>query len=293
MIALIVMAFFFFWKTIYDFSSKPTIANNVQSDAKVDTAPAKITTKSAPFDEFKCSFREYKPHRYYPVDDISEKFLSDAEYIRGELPFVINPRSDGIDNGFMPKKICTDTSEWENVQEGYRPFSDGQNPSFISLAHKFLNPDSITVGDATTAKTLADLYGSEGMKSKYLGLLLFGDSQCRWNMSTEELDQNKFSPLDKAPSKRSMVMILNENLDPIGRAVLQLEHDAAWGSTRKKFGVKQNKDGNSFKRSIVELDDARLFFHGGKLHVLYRNGPYFGYDSKYCLSALKRAVHAC
>jgi hypothetical protein len=32
----------------------------------------------------------------------------------------------------------------------------------------------------------------------------------------------------------------------------------------------------------VELDDARLFFHEGKLHVLYRNGPSFGYDSKYC-----------
>jgi len=238
--------------------------------------------ESALFDKFKCSFREYKPHRYYPVDDLSEKFLSDAEYIRGELPFVINPRNKD-DTSSMPKKLCTDTSEWENVLADHRPFSDGQNPSFVSLASDAYNTGNGARPriDRSTIEPLVQIYGAESIDNLFLGLLLFGDSQCRWNMTAGELERNKFSPLQEAPSKRSMVMILNENLDPIGRAVLELEHDATWGETRKKYGVKAKADGQGFERSIVELDDARLFFHNGRLHVLYRNGPSFGYTSKY------------
>ena len=242
--------------------------------------------ESAPYDEFKCSFREYKPHRYYPVHDITEKFLSAAEYIRGELPFVINPRtlaSDGetAKDSSFPKKLCTDTSEWEKVLPDHRPFSDGQNPSFVSLAHdaygKVSNHPRI---EKLTIKPLADIYGEESLENLYLGLILFGDSQCRWNMTEEELKVSKLSPLQKAPSKRSLVVIINEHLDPIGRAVLELEHDAPWGDKRKKYGVKNKMDGSGYDTSIVELDDARLFFHNGSLHVLYRNGPSFGYESK-------------
>ncbi len=72
----------------------------------------------------KCSFRTYKPNRYYPVKDISEPFLSNAEYIRGQLPFVINPRSDGVHSDSMPKKLCIDTSGWEkDIDADHRPFS--------------------------------------------------------------------------------------------------------------------------------------------------------------------------
>lgn len=195
--------------------------------------------ESAPYDEFKCSFREYKPHRYYPVHDITEKFLSAAEYIRGELPFVINPRtlaSDGetAKDSSFPKKLCTDTSEWEKVLPDHRPFSDGQNPSFVSLAHdaygKVSNHPRI---EKLTIKPLADIYGEESLENLYLGLILFGDSQCRWNMTEEELKVSKLSPLQKAPSKRSLVVIINEHLDPIGRAVLELEHDARGGIKEK------------------------------------------------------------
>jgi hypothetical protein len=100
-------------------------------------------------------------------------------------------------------------------------------------------------------------------------------------MTKEELEGSKYSPLQKAPSKRTLVVILNEHLDPIGRAVLELEHDAPWGDKRNKHGVKKQIDGNGYDTSIVELDDARLFFHNGRLHVLYRNGPSFGYESKF------------
>ena len=257
-----------------------TDSHVIDNAVNVDGDLPQNRAKSAPFDKFKCSFREYKPHRYYPVHDLSEKFLSDAEYIRGELPFVINPRNKD-DTSSMPKKLCTDTSEWENLQADHRPFSDGQNPSFVSLAldgNDAAHPPRI---DRSTIEPLVQIYGAESIDSLYLGLLLFGDSQCRWNMTADELESNHFSPLQEAPSKRSMVMILNEKLDPIGRAVLELEHDARWGDSRKKYGVKAKADGQGFERSIVELDDARLFFHNGRLHVLYRNGPSFGYTSKY------------
>jgi len=294
-IAFYVIAIFFFWRTMFgNISYKSVGSNRVvepsyivsnHQNANIVDTPANtvIDSKSKPFDDFKCSFREYKPHRYYPLDDLSEKFLSDAEYIRGKLPFIINPRSKDVVGGDMPKKICVDTSEWESVEEGYRPFSDGQNPSFVSLAHNVFSANDENGSDSkvdSTVNSLVELYGSEEMKNMYLGLLLFGDSQCRWDMSEEELKKSKFSPLQKPPEKRSMVIILNESFDPIGRAVLQLERDAVWGTKRKKYGKQRTSDGNGFERSIVELDDARLFFHEGKLHVLYRNGPSFGYESE-------------
>lgn len=232
---------------------------------------------SSSFDDFKCSFRKYKRHRYYTVDDISEDFLSDAEYIRGQLPFVINaPTHDDS----KPKKLCTDTSDWENVLPDHRPFSDGQNPSFVSLKkYPYGTHRDYPRMDETAIKPLVQIYGEELIEQLYLGLLLFGDSQCRWNMTTEELESSKFSPLQSPPSKRSLVMILDHNLDPIGKAVLELELDAPWGS-RKKYSAAKKKDGSGHKTSIVELDDARLFFHGGRLNVLYRNGPAFGYDKQ-------------
>lgn len=244
-----------------------------------DDVPKHANTllESEPFDDFKCSFRKYKPHRYYPVDDLTEKFLADSDYIRGKLPFVINPNG----NGGKPKKLCTDTSAWEKVLPNHRPFTDGQNPSFVSLAHNAYGKVSDKPRiEKSTIEPLFEIYGEEAVENLFLGLLLFGDSQCRWNMSTEELKSSRFSPLQEAPSKRSLVMILNEHLDPVGRAVLELEHDAPWGDKRKKHGVKKKKDGSGYDTSIVELDDARLFFHKGILHVLYRNGPSFGYESK-------------
>ena len=260
-----------------------------------DDEPKHASLESEPFDDFKCSFREYKPHRYYPVDDLTEKFLADSEYIRGELPFVINPNgnpnSNGNPNGngnggvtkdpSFPKKLCTDTSAWEKVLPNHRPFTDGQNPSFVSLAHNAYGKVSDKPRiEKSTIQPLFEIYGEEAVEHLFLGLLLFGDSQCRWNMTTEELENSRFSPLQEAPSKRSLVMILNENLDPVGKAVLELEHDAPWGDKRKKHGVKKKKDGSGYDTSVVELDDARLFFHKGSLHVLYRNGPSFGYESK-------------
>ena len=244
----------------------PFEKNNQQGHASL------VTTRGDPI----CSFRTYKPHRYYPIHDLQESFLADSEYIRGKLPFVLNQEATSSSNqdtlNVTPHKLCIDTSSWEQVIPGHRPFSDGQNPSFISLDKPSM--------DSKTLSLIQRLYGKD-VKDKFMGLLLFGDSQCRWNMTTEELEDYQFSPLQSAPSKRTMVLILNHDLKPLGEAVLELELDGDWGENRKRYKRQQNdSDELSFKRTIVEMDDARLFFHNHQLHVLYRNGPSYGYESK-------------
>jgi hypothetical protein len=79
-----------------------------------------------------------------------------------------------------------------------------------------------------------------------------------------------------------MVLILDHDLQPLGEAVLELELDADWGKTRKKYKRQETHSNGSvaFNRIIVEMDDARLFFHNDQLHVLYRNGPSYGYERK-------------
>ena len=262
--------------------------------------PIKTTSTNNEETELKqCTFRTYKPNRLYKLDDEEnqEDFLTNANYIRGILPFVINPHSKISSSStssasLMPSKICLDTSEWEDVKDGYYPFSDGQNPSIVSLSqNNYSNVDQNKEGnnsstgrlDINYVAPLSQIYNKDHdyeLDDLYLGLLLFGDSQCRWNLTAAELEDKKFSPLQSPPEKRSMVMILNEDMKVIDSTVLKLELDAKWGTTRKKLLPKTNGDG-SYQRSIVELDDARLFFHNGQLHVLYRNGPYYGYDSKY------------
>jgi len=233
--------------------------NNYESEAQMDEINDKKSLD-------KCSFREYQPAHYYFLDaTLSEQpeFLTKTQYIRGKLPFVINPDLD-------PKKLCIDTSEWEDMESDRRPFSDGQNPSVVSLQSGRI--------DKVHISPFVDAFGEDELNDMYLGLLLFGDSQCRWNLTDDELNKMSFSPLQEPPSKRSMVLILDKSMNAMNVSVLQLEHDAKWGEKKLKFPAK--KDGNGFERSIVELDDARIFIHEGKPHVLYRNGPAYGYEKQ-------------
>eukprot|EP00551_Chaetoceros_affinis_P007135 CAMPEP_0203666460 /NCGR_PEP_ID=MMETSP0090-20130426/3486_1 /ASSEMBLY_ACC=CAM_ASM_001088 /TAXON_ID=426623 /ORGANISM="Chaetoceros affinis, Strain CCMP159" /LENGTH=660 /DNA_ID=CAMNT_0050530337 /DNA_START=229 /DNA_END=2211 /DNA_ORIENTATION=+ len=257
-----------------------------------------------------CSFRRYKSNRYYKVDDENkEDFLSNADYIRGELPFILNPRSSSsssssssaLSSTTQPTKLCLDTSKWEDVKEGYYPFSDGQNPSIISLSSNVYNVTKANDNhkhyhrlDSSYIQPLKQVYGSADRTNRndnndqtidnlYLGLLLFGDSQCRWDLTADELDEMKFSPLQKPPNKRSMVVILNNEMEIIDSTVLKLVLDKDWGGKRKNIKMKKIEGGkgkDSFESAIVELDDSRLFFHNGRLNVLYRNGPYYGYDKQ-------------
>ncbi len=294
-------------------NSSGNINNYVDSNGKTN---AKVQTKTRiiqNMDLKSCSFRTYKSNRYYKVDDENkEDFLSNADYIRGELPFILNPRSisgsssssSSLLSTTQPKKLCLDTSEWEDVKDGYYPFSDGQNPSIISLSSNVYNLTGAGDHhrlDSNYIQPLIELYADDHdvMDDLYLGLLLFGDSQCRWNLSESELEDRKFSPLQKAPNKRSMVVLFDSEMQVIDSTVLKLVLDANWGGKRKNIKMKKIKEGvdgdeDVFESKIVELDDSRLFFHNGKLNVLYRNGPFYGYDSKsktfmiflfYCLSS--------
>ena len=285
-----------------------TTANNKTTTTTTTTTTTKSDSKAINSNNDKnklnlksCSFRTYKENRYYKVDaKDKESFLSNAEYIRGQYPFVLNPRSQFTsDPTLIPKKLCLDTSSWEDVNDGYWPFSDGQNPSVISLAsnvYDLPHPPSTTnnsikdrIDHSSYLQPLKDIYDDNGQNSKhengnleglYLGLLLFGDSQCRWNLSKDELEEKRFSPLDNPPEKRSMVVIFDSDMNAINSSVLNLVLDANWGTKRKKLSMRKNSDG-TFEKRIVELDDARIFFYNSQLHVLYRNGPMFGYDSKF------------
>jgi len=242
-------------------STLPERSSTTAVEEKLDT---KVTVAET------CKFRTYKPPRHYNLNESIESqpsFLSEAKYIRGKLPFVINPDLQGL------QKICIDTSEWETEDNGRLPFSDGQNPSLVSIMDT-----SSKIGE-NNITPLEKIYGLERIKGMYLGLVLFGDAQCRWNLSQEELKAQNFSALQEPPTKRTLVVAFDENRIPVGHAVLELLHDAPWGETRKKLPPKPTSDGG-FERSIKELDDARFFFHNGSLHVLYRNGPYFGYEEQ-------------
>ncbi len=269
--------------------SNTTATNNKTTKSKFNNKN-KLNLKS-------CSFRTYKQNRYYKVDSTEkEDFLSKAEYIRGEYPFILNPRSQfnaDIHNEdpllLNPKKLCLDTSAWEDVKDGYWPFSDGQNPSVISLKSNVYNlPQSNSNNnhseykdriDSMHLQPLKEIYNNN-LEDLYLGLLLFGDSQCRWNLTPTELEEKKFSPLDAPPQKRSMVVIFDEEMNAINSSVLHLVLDANWGEKRKKLKMAKNSSDGSYVKKIVELDDARIFFYNRQLHVLYRNGPLFGYESK-------------
>lgn len=292
------------------------LRNEASNDVNLSVAPPDtITAVSAgdssvnggvsvspviPIDE-KCKFRVYDPPRHYNLDlngslENQPTFLSEAKYVRGALPIIINPGKEGL------KKVCMDTSEWETMDSKNNqrwPFSDGQNPSFVSL-----RDDPYAIGDGASSKIrsridrntltgLTEIYGVDAVQNMYIGLVLFGDSQCRWNMTPAQLQEQGYSSLQKARSVRTMVAIMDADRNLIGKAVLELVQDSIWGTKRKKIRRQMKVNGpdssctmegkendGCFIRSIQQLDDPRFFFHGGSLHVLFRNGPSFGYEGK-------------
>ena len=250
------------------------------ANEKVEWEDEKNVVNSHNTTEFNpCHFRTYDSIRYYNVTETKEDFLSDAKYIRGQLPMVLNRG-----HSEEPTKVCMDTSEWEDVPPGRYPFSDGQNPSVVTLKSDPYNLQDESIPerlDRSHIEALVQVYGETDIENYYLGLMLFGEAQCKWGMSEDEIEEKRFSPLPKFPGKRTMLMMLNEDFQIIGQAPLKLEHDDSWGDNRVRYPRKESPDGKGFERSIVELDDARLFFHDGKIFVLYRNGPSFGYESKF------------
>jgi len=264
----------------------------------------------------KCAFRNYLPSRFYGLSNpMSQqpKFLSEAIYIRGEWPIILNPLkedegdSNAVARNSRPEKVCLDTSSWEETKDNDGverwPFTDGHNPSVVSLASNpyvmSTNQDEATnnaINSSThmrldpkhiepIAKSLPDY----SIDSLYLSVSIFGSGQCRFGMSDQDVESYKFSTKDEPPGgKRTVIAVLSppktnddqDSFETLTQTTLLLERDVSYG-TRKKTALPPRKDENGkFLRMHQEFDDPRLFFYDGRLWVLYRNGPLFGYKDQ-------------
>jgi hypothetical protein len=239
----------------------------------------------------KCTFRTYPTNRFYnlltPYDQQPAFLSTEALYIRGKLPTLLEKQLQS-EKVLQPRKVCIETSEWEKSEEdvtpaGTRPFTDGQNPCFVSLAS---NPtlttdakESLPRLNPIHIRPLIELFQGRvsGSEDLLLGAAVFGDGQCKWKMSPEDVVNYKFSSRDKAPSHRTVITIVHaKTFENLGQSTLLLEQDASWGRQRSK----KVNNSDAFVRSVQQFDDARFFFHDGYVWVLYRNGPMFGYNDQ-------------
>jgi len=72
----------------------------------------------------------------------------------------------------------------------------------------------------------------------------------------------------------------------LAQSTLHLERDDKYGTSRKAIPLLRSDELssssalNKYARIQLEFDDPRLFFHHGRIWILYRNGPLFGYDAQ-------------
>mmetsp|Transcript_6257 Transcript_6257/g.9161 ORF Transcript_6257/g.9161 Transcript_6257/m.9161 type:complete len:596 (-) Transcript_6257:154-1941(-) len=228
-----------------------------------------------------CSFRSYPPNRFYnlgtPYKDQPSFLSTEALYIRGKLPVILD---DWLQEKIRPQKVCIDTSEWELEEKEKWPFVDGQNPSLVSLAsHPY--PTISGSNPRLDPKHISSLLAIFSAKPEDLVLVasVFGNGQCNWKMSSEDVLKYRFSDKKEAPTQRTVIAVMHaKTLYILGQSTLLLEQDASWGR-RSKVPPKKNNDG-TLVRSVQQFDDARFFFHDGYIWVLYRNGPMFGYNDQ-------------
>ena len=152
-------------------SSDTSVKHVTLVNANADTVHPETNPGGKTPSEFdRCKFRSYPGHRYYeigkPIMD-QPSFLSDAKYVRGKLPVVLGSTSS-------PKKVCVDTHDWEDVQPGRYPFSDGQNPSVVSMSTD-QEGGRLSSG---VIMPLANIYGAEKLQDMYLGVSVFGNALC-------------------------------------------------------------------------------------------------------------------
>jgi len=232
----------------------------------------------------KCSFREYVDRRYYGLSASPQPdFLQNAEYIRGVPPVLLD---DAVRSTAPVAKLCIDTTEWDPPDlddpliKDRRPFSDGTNPSVVSLAPSpRLNATNVRALGAVLGGGGGGGSGGEGaddaadvlsLSGYHLAAITISNGQCRWRETPEERAAFGISERETPATVRTLVALLDGDLGTVAQATLRLKRDAQWGKLR------------GFTGEMVEeqLDDARLFFHGGDVWVLYRNGPRFGYDKQ-------------
>ena len=310
-----------------------------------------------------CTFRSYPASRLYGLSSQQQQqqpdFLVSASYIRGEWPIILNPMEhDDDQRQTPPSKVCINTSSWEQQTTNRNgtetetattnthsrlPFTDGQNPSIVSLAsepytyspfasttslptwprldHRHLRPLFALLSDpkadssfkATTTRTT-----QISIDELFLGAIAFGSGQCGFGLVEEDNDTKSKEVKDEGPpgGKRAVIYVLapstnyvnstqhtgigNRRVErkeekqilsssspffrTLAQSTLLLERDAKYGTSRNRaispLRLEEESSSVHYARIQLEFDDPRLFFHHGRVWILYRNGPLFGYDAQ-------------
>ena len=273
-------------------SSNASQINNMKSEEdykKYDTEndafvlPAASATPMIPTSEPICKIpRIYPQMKYYQLNKSTSQLPSflttDAVYIRGQAPFILHPK--------FKSKICIDSSSWETKEEDRLPFSDGQNPSILSLSsyphlphandEDKSNKSSPRISNSITftfAKLLKET--NQTIESMFASVLYVGAAQCGYSMSPAEKKLYHVSSLDKPPaSERALFLLLNKRFDTEFQTPIMLERDQpTWGKVTFR-------NSNLNDRTMEKLDDPRLFVHNNDLWILYRSGRAFGYEQQ-------------
>eukprot|EP00984_Skeletonema_dohrnii_P020785 scaffold10216_cov123-Skeletonema_dohrnii-CCMP3373.AAC.1 len=216
-----------------------------------DTLPKQPTpqTKEEPphVNSDKCAFRSYPKSRLYGLHDKSQpNFLSsDATYIRGELPVILNPlekddmsmagnndidsSSSGGSNNIeqsTPAKPCFDTTSWETLLDkstktNRLPFTDGHNPSIVSLASNPYEQGTTTNNnnnnndnqhvrlDPKHISPLTSAFPTYPLNNLFLAVTIFGNGQCKFGLSEQEVIDYNFSAYNDPPDgKRTIIAVM-------------------------------------------------------------------------------------
>jgi hypothetical protein len=210
-----------------------------------------------------CEFRRYPPHRYYGLTtkkDSLPDFLN-AEYIYGELPIMIQPKSTK-----ETQKLCVDQSEWhppEDETPGRLPFADGTNPSILKLKD---NPRI----DASIRQLFPP-------HAQYLTTICMTNSQCAWNDTPEQQQDYQLSAQTNPVTVRTVLLVLNKHFETMAEATIFTVMDGPFG--KRQRAQLDKLTGKPYKATLA-LDDARLFTYQGQIWVSYREGKLFGFDKQ-------------
>ncbi|KAL7506604.1 hypothetical protein ACHAXN_003853 [Cyclotella atomus] len=254
-------------------SASAAAAETKQQTANQQTANQHtVNQQTTAINTDKCQFRTYPPNRLYGLSSSNQRsFLSEATYIRGQYPIILHPSSKER----TATKLCIDTTSWENLSNDQLPFTDGHNPSIISL-------DSNRIDHVQYLEPISKVINS--LDSLYMAITVFGSGQCKFGLSPEQVNTYHFSTLEGVPNgKRAVISIhsspeSNPPFNTILQTTLLLEQDSRYGSNKRALPPSQN--GTIYNRIHVEFDDPRFFFHNRQIWVLYRNGPLFGYNDQ-------------
>jgi hypothetical protein len=140
------------------------------------------------------------------------------------------------------------------------------------------------------APAVAELILNAHPDAEYIVTVCMTNSQCTWKDSAPiqngatnhaTATTTTSAPMIDLPdltqtqpdTVRTMLQLLNGQLEQIVETTIYLQRDAAWG---KRYPDPSNPT----TMHLPSLDDARLFVYNGQVYVSYREGPSFGYDAQ-------------